>query len=155
MGLRLGGLLKIGDVIALTGDLGAGKTTFVQGLASGWGSTDAVTSPTFVLVNLYRRPYGPERVKSGVIYHLDAYRFSGTVDEILAQVIDLDLDMMLATGVLVVEWAERVQAALPDEYLMLSIHWVDENQRDLTFSAKGKRYERLLTILQKQVYGIS
>jgi len=56
VGMRLGTLLQTGDVICLIGDLGSGKTTFVQGLASGWGSLDPVSSPTFVLVNVYRHP---------------------------------------------------------------------------------------------------
>lgn len=60
VGMRLGALLQKGDVIALVGDLGAGKTTFVQGVAVGWGSTDAVSSPTYVLVNVYRRTDGTQ-----------------------------------------------------------------------------------------------
>lgn len=66
--MRLGSELKTGDVICLQGNLGAGKTTFVQGLAQGWGSIDAVSSPTFIIVNEYRRATG------GQIFHLDAYR---------------------------------------------------------------------------------
>src|SRR5690606_20946296 len=65
-GMRLGGLLQPGDVIGLVGDLGSGKTTLVQGIAAGWGSLDQVSSPTFVLVNVYRRP------DQGKLYHLDA-----------------------------------------------------------------------------------
>jgi tRNA threonylcarbamoyladenosine biosynthesis protein TsaE len=155
MGMRLGGLLRPADVVGLSGDLGAGKTTFVQGLASGWGSLDTVTSPTFVLVNMYRRPTGTERTPAAasLLYHLDAYRLAGTPEQIQAQMIDLDLDTMLATGVLVVEWAERVQEVLPDGKLTVSMKWVDENQRDLTFTAEGVRYERLLASLKKQTFG--
>ena len=65
VGIRLGTLLKDGDVVCLEGDLGSGKTTLVQGMAVGWGSLDQVTSPTFVLVNLYRRLDG------GHFNHLD------------------------------------------------------------------------------------
>ena len=68
VGMRLGALLAPGDVICLSGELGAGKTTLVQGIARGWGSLDAVSSPTFVLVNMYRRP------DRQVLSHLDAYR---------------------------------------------------------------------------------
>ncbi len=157
MGMRLGTLLGVGDVVCLTGDLGAGKTTFVQGLASGWGSPDQVTSPTFVLVNVYRRAgKPPERGSStgACVYHLDAYRLMGSAEQVLAQVIDLDLETMLATGVLVVEWAERVQAALPDEYLQVCLKWVDENQRDMTFVAHGRRFTRILSALRKHTYGV-
>jgi len=102
LGASLGARLAPGDLVSLDGDLGAGKTTFVQGLARGWGSTDRVTSPTFVLVNEYRRADG------GRLYHMDAYRLSGPAD---AE--DIDIDSLLAVGPLVVEWAERVHAALP------------------------------------------
>ena len=64
LGMRLGALLRSGDVICLAGELGSGKTTLVQGIASGWGSLDQVTSPTFVLVNVYRGPDG-QRYQSG------------------------------------------------------------------------------------------
>jgi tRNA threonylcarbamoyladenosine biosynthesis protein TsaE len=142
VGMRLGSLLQPGDLICLSGDLGAGKTTLVQGLAAGWGSPDAVTSPTFVLVNVYRRPAG------GQLYHLDAYRLAGPTDAI-----DLDPDTMLANGPMVVEWAERVWGALPDQHLRLELHYVDEGQRDMVISARGPRYEALLAAFRKQVYG--
>ncbi len=68
LGARLGAVLRPGDVICLQGDLGAGKTTFVQGVAQGWGSLDSVSSPTFVIVNEYRRADGD------LLFHMDAYR---------------------------------------------------------------------------------
>ena len=71
VGMRLGAMLEPGDIVCLIGDLGAGKTTFVQGLAAGWGSLDPVSSPTFVIVNVYRR------LDQRKLYHLDAYRLSG------------------------------------------------------------------------------
>ncbi len=151
MGMRLGELLQRGDVVGLCGDLGSGKTTFVQGLASGWGSTDAVTSPTFVLVNVYRRSDGSD--DQGVLYHLDAYRLMGTAEQILTQAIDLDLEAMFATGALVVEWAERVQELLPEEHLTVSLKWVDEDQRDLIIHGNGERGAQLLETLHRRTYG--
>jgi tRNA threonylcarbamoyladenosine biosynthesis protein TsaE len=142
VGMRLGSLLNPGDLVCLVGDLGAGKTTLVQGIAAGWGSLDQVSSPTFVLVNVYRHPSG------GRLYHLDAYRL-GSANE----AIDLDLDNMIETGPLVVEWAERVWAALPMEYLRVSLRYVDENQRDLVMTAKGDHYQAMLITLRRQVYG--
>lgn len=142
VGMRLGSLLQTGDVVGLVGNLGSGKTTLVQGIAMGWGSLDAVSSPTFVLVNVYRR------VDKMRLFHLDAYRLSGA-----NEAIDLDLDAMLEQGPLVVEWAERVQAALPDEYLGVKLNWVDDSQRDMIFSARGLRFEALLARFRKQVYG--
>ena len=142
VGMRLGSLLKPGEVVCLSGDLGSGKTTLVQGIASGWGSLDPVSSPTFVLVNVYRRP-DEQR-----LFHLDAYRLSGPWEAS-----DLDLDTMLENGPLVVEWADNIREALPGEHLWAELKYVDENQRDLVISAHGLHYRALLVAFRKQVYG--
>jgi tRNA threonylcarbamoyladenosine biosynthesis protein TsaE len=142
LGMRLGRMLKTGDVIGLVGDLGTGKTTLVQGVATGWGSPDPASSPTFVLVNVYRHPQG------GKLFHLDAYRLSGP-DE--AE--DLDLTTMLDSGPLVVEWAERIQKVLPSDHLQVTMSHIDENCRDMILSAHGLRYEHLLADIRKQIYG--
>ena len=143
VGMRLGALLQPGDLVCLIGDLGTGKTTLVQGISAGWGSLDAANSPTFVLVNLYRRPDGNR------LFHLDSYRLSGA-----AEAEDLDLDALLESGSLVIEWADRIQSALPKERLWVVLHWVDENQRDIVFSASGPRYQALLIDLRKQIFGV-
>lgn len=143
VGMRLGAQLKRGDVVCLFGDLGSGKTTFVQGLAAGWGSLDQVSSPTFVLVNVYR---GPEQQK---LYHLDAYRLSGP-----SEAEELDLDVLISAGPLVVEWADRIRDALPEESLNVHLHLIDDEQRDMVFSAKGERYIGLLTMIRKQIFGV-
>jgi tRNA threonylcarbamoyladenosine biosynthesis protein TsaE len=142
VGIRLGSLLASGDVICLIGELGSGKTTLVQGIAAGWGSTDTALSPTFVLVNVYRHPEG------GRLFHLDAYRISGP-----AEAEDLDLISFMDNGPLVVEWAERIQEALPKENLWVTLKWVDELQRDLVLTAHGTRYQSMITVLRKQIYG--
>lgn len=142
VGMRLGGMLQTGDVIGLVGDLGSGKTTLVQGVASGWGSLDPVSSPTFVLVNVYRHPEG------GRLFHLDAYRLSGP-----AEAEDLDVIAMLDAGPLVVEWAERIQKVLPPDHLQVTMTHIDENCRDLIISAHGLRFEQLLADIRKQIYG--
>jgi tRNA threonylcarbamoyladenosine biosynthesis protein TsaE len=142
VGMRLGGMLQDGDVIGLVGDLGSGKTTLVQGVASGWGSLDPVSSPTFVLVNVYRHPEG------GRLFHLDAYRLSGP-----AEAEDLDLTTMLDAGPLVVEWAERIQKVLPLDHLQVAMTYIDDNCRDLIISAHGSRYELMLADVRKQIYG--
>jgi len=144
VGMRLGALMQPGDVVCLIGDLGAGKTTFVQGLAAGWGSLDPVSSPTFVIVNLYRR------LDQTHLFHLDAYRLSGP-----AEAADLDLDAMLEDGSLVIEWADIIADALPDERLWVNLHYVDEFQRDLVFSAHGDHYDKILAAFREQVYGVS
>jgi tRNA threonylcarbamoyladenosine biosynthesis protein TsaE len=140
--MRLGELLQPGDVIGLEGDLGAGKTTLAQGIASGWGSYDSVTSPTFVLVNVYRR------LDQNQLFHLDAYR-------ILSQeeAIDLDLDSMLAQGPLMVEWADRIEEALPKDFLWIRMKLINDEQRDFIVHARGERHKLLLDQLREGIYG--
>lgn len=141
-GLRLGGLIRPGDVICLNGELGSGKTTLVQGIAAGWGSLDPVSSPTFILINVYRRPYGQ------TLYHLDAYRI---VDPIEAE--DLDLNYILDHSPLVVEWADRIHKVLPEQNLTINLRYVNEEQRDLVYTAYGDRYIDILHQFHRQVYG--
>lgn len=142
VGIRLGTLLNTGDVICLQGDLGSGKTVLVQGMAAGWGSLDQVTSPTFVLLNLYRRLDG------GRFHHLDAYRLENA-----REARELDLQSTIDTGPLVVEWAERITTALPKDHLWVTLRIVDENQRDLIFSARGDHYKTLLDKFRMRIYG--
>lgn len=140
--MRLGGLLRPGDVVALTGDLGSGKTTFIQGVAQGWGSTDAVSSPTFVLVNQYRRPDGSK------LHHMDAYRIQSALE---AE--DLDIEAMLESGTLLVEWAERISGVLPVERLSLELTWVADERRNMIFVPHGKRYDTLMAEFKHQAFG--
>jgi tRNA threonylcarbamoyladenosine biosynthesis protein TsaE len=142
VGMRLGAMLQAGDLVALVGDLGSGKTTLVQGIAAGWGSLDPVSSPTFVLVNVYRHSDGL------CLFHLDAYRLNNS-----NEAVDLDLDNMLEQGPMVVEWAERVQDVLPEQGLWVLLNYIDEIQRDLIFSARGQYYEDLLSRFRKYIYG--
>ena len=142
VGARLGVVLRPGLVVCLSGDLGAGKTTLVQGIAQGWGSLDSVTSPTFVLVNLYRRPDNTK------LYHLDAYRLASSVE---AE--DLDLDLMLEDGALVVEWPERIKNALPEDHLWVDMCWVADQKRSLTLFPRGKEHEGIIDHLRQRAFG--
>jgi tRNA threonylcarbamoyladenosine biosynthesis protein TsaE len=142
LGMRLGSLLQPGDLVALSGDLGAGKTTLVQGIAQGWGAVDTVSSPTFVLINSYRRPDGL------FLHHMDAYRIESALE---AE--DLDLDALLATGPLLVEWAERISPALPQERLSVQLTWVADEQRNMVFIPHGQRYEKLMREFKQQAFG--
>lgn len=137
IGMNLGGVLKRGDVICLQGDLGAGKTTFVQGLAQGWGSKDSVSSPTFIIVNEYRRD---DEIK---LFHMDAYRLDST-----PEAEEIDLDSMLADGVLIVEWPERMDGLIPVEHLWINFEHVGDEEREMNFDAHGKRYAELLEVLR-------
>ncbi|HEV8472692.1 MAG TPA: tRNA (adenosine(37)-N6)-threonylcarbamoyltransferase complex ATPase subunit type 1 TsaE [Methylomirabilota bacterium] len=119
-GERLAGTLGPGDVVALTGELGAGKTCFVQGLARGLGIQGGATSPTFVLVNEYRGRLP--------VHHVDAYR-----TESLSELLDLGLDEMFdGAGVTVVEWADRLGALLPARTVHVDIEGVGDEPRRIT-----------------------
>lgn len=142
IGMRLGSELKAGDVLCLQGDLGAGKTTFVQGLAQGWGSQDSVSSPTFIIVNLYRRANG------GKFFHLDAYRLDS-----VPEAEELDFDAMLTEGALIIEWAERMGHLIPKERMWIKLEHIAEEQRQMVFNANGKRYDELLEGIRQSMFG--
>jgi tRNA threonylcarbamoyladenosine biosynthesis protein TsaE len=142
-GMQLGQLLEPGDLICLDGELGSGKTTFVQGIAAGWGTADNVTSPTFVLVNVYKR------ADEARLFHMDAYRLDSA-----AEAEALDLDALLEQGALVVEWANKISAALPEERMRLKLVAVDTDRRRIEVQPKGERYQRKAEAFQQAVYGI-
>lgn len=142
VGMRLGELLQAGDIICLEGNLGAGKTTLVQGIASGWGSYDSVTSPSFVLVNVYRR------LDQNQLFHLDAYRLSGP-----EEAINLDLDAMIGQGPLLVEWADRISDALPEDHLWFRMRLISDEQRDFIIHARGERHKKILERFREDIYG--
>ena len=125
LGERLGAGLASGTVVACIGELGAGKTCFLQGLARGLGVTSDVTSPTFVLVNEYRGRLP--------VHHVDAYRTSG-----LADLVDLGLlDLMGGDGVTLVEWADKAEPLLPADALMVRIRGLGEEPRHIEVEEPG------------------
>lgn len=134
---RLAGLLDSGDVLLLNGDLGAGKTTFAQGLAVGLGIPIHVTSPTFTLIQQYHGGRLP-------LYHFDLYRLSRPDD-----VFDLGFfDYLDLGGVVVVEWPERLGAFAPAERLNIQLTPDGDETRRLTLTAHGRRYADLLKNLE-------
>ena len=142
LGFRIGRALLPGDVICLQGDLGAGKTTFVQGIAQGWGSIDAVSSPTFILVNVYRQG------SQGQLFHMDAYRLDS-----VPEAEELDLETMLAQGALLIEWPERLGQLVPDERLWITFEHNGPTDRMLRAEAKGARAAALLDALRSNDNG--
>src|SRR5215470_577446 len=129
-GRRLGELLFPGAVVALVGQLGAGKTHLTRAVAEGLGVRNpaAVNSPTFVLIQEY-----PARLP---IYHFDAYRLSGP-----REFAELGVDEYFrGDGVCLVEWADKVESTLPVDHLRIEIEIVDANRRRFTLTTNGKRY---------------
>jgi tRNA threonylcarbamoyladenosine biosynthesis protein TsaE len=109
LGERLAQQLHPGDLVVLTGDLGAGKTTFVQGVVAGLGAPGPVLSPTFVIARVYRGGRVP-------VVHVDAYRLGSVVE-----VDDLDLDASVEESVTLVEWGEGLVEGLSDERTLVEI----------------------------------
>ena len=138
LGERLGAHLRSGDVLCLSGALGAGKTPLTRGLARGWGALERPTSPTFTLINEYRRAGDSER-----FYHVDAYRLSGAVEAVTTGI----EDVLGAPGVVVIEWPERIEPALPDERLWIDIEATGDEERRFTLRAEGARAEALVAAL--------
>jgi tRNA threonylcarbamoyladenosine biosynthesis protein TsaE len=115
VGRALAGLVRAGDLVVLSGGLGAGKTTLTQGIGAGLGVRGAVTSPTFVIARVH-----PSEVGGPALVNVDAYRLGGTAD-VTAEVDDLDLDASLEDSVTVVEWGEGVVEELADARLEVVI----------------------------------
>lgn len=123
MGKKIGAFLLANEIIALTGTLGAGKTTLIQGIAEGLGVKDYVTSPTFIIINEYqgRSPF----------YHIDLYR----LDEV-AQMEDLGIEEYFNRGgVCVIEWAEKLKGLLPKNAESIELNIISENEREICVSS--------------------
>lgn len=135
LGRRLAGLVRAGDLVLLSGELGAGKTTLTRGLGEGLGVRGAVTSPTFVIARVH-----PSLGDGPPLVHVDAYRLAGGLDEME----DLDLDVSLPESVIVVEWGEGKVEELADDRLRVVIHRAvgdtTDEVRHVTVSGLGKRW---------------
>ena len=135
LGLRLAKLLRAGDLVMLTGELGAGKTTLTRGLGEGLGVRGAVTSPTFVIARVH-----PSLGEGPPLVHVDAYRLGGGLDDME----DLDLDVSLPESVIVVEWGEGKVEELTDDRLSLVIHRAvgdtTDEVRHVTVTGLGARW---------------
>jgi tRNA threonylcarbamoyladenosine biosynthesis protein TsaE len=137
IGAALAGLLEPGDVVGLTGDLGAGKTRLVQGAVAALGTDDPVVSPTFMLVREYDGDLA--------VNHVDAYRLSGP-----AELEDLGYDTVFDPDVVVfVEWADRVSRALPDGWVELRMRAVGDERRLVTVEPHGGRWPAAMPELKQ------
>ncbi|MET9345419.1 tRNA (adenosine(37)-N6)-threonylcarbamoyltransferase complex ATPase subunit type 1 TsaE [Streptomyces termitum] len=135
LGRRLAALLRPGDLVMLTGELGAGKTTLTRGLGEGLGVRGAVTSPTFVIARVH-----PSLTGGPALVHVDAYRLGGGLDEME----DLDLDVSLPDSVVVVEWGDGKVEELTEDRLHVLIHRVtgdtDDDRRTVELRGLGERW---------------
>ena len=146
LGARLGNLVQAGDIICLEGDLGTGKTCLAQGIGRGMGITQPITSPTFTLVAEYQ----PASTKA-VLYHIDLYRLATPIEEAWAFGLD---EYLLGDGVCVIEWAERIEDALPTERLWIALRHLDASKRSITMSAQGQHYDKLLRRFRTAAFGV-
>ncbi len=130
LGRKIGKLLKAGNVIALVGNLGAGKTVIAKGLCDGLGvKEDYITSPTYTIINQYdgRMP----------VYHIDLYRLNDS-----KELYNLGWDEYIyGNGTCIIEWADKAAEMLPEEYLMLNIEVTGKDKREIILQAKGASYE--------------
>ena len=143
LGRAVSEVLRPGDVVALAGDLGAGKTAFVQGAAAGLGVTDPVVSPTFTLVREY-----DGRVH---VVHVDVYRLDRIND-----VLDLGFDEFVdGSAVVFVEWGDVVQGLLPESWLAvhLSLDERDESRRSVRLAGTGPSWRGRWELVERQVSG--
>ena len=123
---RIAKLLRPGDVLALEGDLGAGKTTFTQGLAKGLGIEGVVNSPTFTIIKEYQGNLP--------LYHMDVYRVEDEFE-------DLGFDeYFYGTGITVVEWASMIRSSLPPNLLDIYIKRMDGEQREIRLTPRGEHF---------------
>jgi tRNA threonylcarbamoyladenosine biosynthesis protein TsaE len=138
LGEHLGRMLQQGDIICLTGDLGAGKTAFTKGIGTGLDIKEFITSPTYTIINEYEG-----RIP---LFHFDVYRLEG-VDEMYELGYE---EYFFGDGAVVVEWADLVKDIIPQERLWITIlRGKEENSREILFDASGTRYQNILKELEQ------
>ncbi|MDY6844783.1 MAG: tRNA (adenosine(37)-N6)-threonylcarbamoyltransferase complex ATPase subunit type 1 TsaE [Thermodesulfobacteriota bacterium] len=133
-GSSLGNMLFPGSVVALSGDLGSGKTVLAKGIAKGVEVSEPhyVTSPSFTLINEYNGKFP--------FYHMDFYRLKNGEEAILLGI----EEYLYGDGVVVIEWAENIASYLPEELMKIELEYLDECARRLYISWYGKRYEEIV-----------
>jgi len=137
----MGKRLKKGDILALSGDLGSGKTCFTSGLAKGLGVSEEhrITSPTFTLINEYQGRCN--------LYHFDVYRLNGCKE---FEELGFE-EYYLANGVVAIEWAEKIESILPENIISIKFDYVDENVRKIIIKGLKGRLEEIAQDLNTEV----
>ncbi len=133
LGAALARLLPKGSLIALKGDLAAGKTTFTQGIAKGLNIPTVVNSPTFNILKIY---HGDK-----TLYHIDAYRLEENP-------YDLGFEEYLDDGIMVVEWFDYIREMFDGSYLLIAFTYVDDNTRKIVLTSEGDDYNRIIEELK-------
>jgi tRNA threonylcarbamoyladenosine biosynthesis protein TsaE len=144
IGKRIGRLLKAGDVVALVGELGAGKTQYIKGLAAGVGigNPTYISSPSFTLINEY-----PGKIP---FYHVDLFRLEREKE---AEELGLE-DYFQGGGITAIEWADKIPSLLPKEMLFIHIAYTGKKTRSIEMIGKGKRFEDLVNTLRISDFGL-
>ncbi len=137
LGERIGKILTGGEFIKLSGELGCGKTQLTKGIAVGLGITENVISPTFTIERVYKAGEASKLE----LHHFDFYRLDEHDEEISQELSEL---VKGENNVIVVEWPENIERALPAEFIELKFNYVDENIREIEMTASGEKYERIL-----------
>lgn len=136
LGKKFSSLLNREDVILLKGDLGAGKTTFVSGVAKGLGIEDDIISPTFNIMKCYFNGKIP-------LYHIDAYRLED-------QNVEIGLDEYIeGDGACFIEWPQFIEELIPDEVIEITLKTISDTNREITIESENKKYEHLLNALKE------
>ena len=141
LGVRLGGLLRAGDLVVLTGPLGAGKTTLTRGIGEGLGVRGPVSSPTFVLARTH-----PSLISGAPLVHVDAYRLASA-----AELDDLDLDF--ESSVVIVEWGAGMVDGIADSLLEIRIERSDDDSRTVELEGSGPRWAGGIPLSGQQAPG--
>ena len=135
LGEDIGKLVRAGDLLAFYGELGAGKTCFIQGISQQLEVKDYVTSPSFTIINEYRGKIP--------IYHFDLFRLNNA-----EEILELGYkEYFYGEGLTVIEWAEKIEEYLPKEHLKIDIKFEDHYKRTITFIPQGDRFEKILKAL--------
>jgi tRNA threonylcarbamoyladenosine biosynthesis protein TsaE len=145
LGVRLGELLQVQDMLCLSGDLGSGKTVLARGVGRGWGTALRVTSPTFTIVNQY-----PRMSDDRSLYHIDCYRLESEGDIITAGLEDI----LLADGAFMIEWPEKIRSWLPEDHLLIELSHMGETRRKMRFTAGDGRSLDLLKAFRHSAFGV-
>jgi tRNA threonylcarbamoyladenosine biosynthesis protein TsaE len=138
LGKTLGKLLKPGDVLALFGDLGAGKTTLTKGIAQGLGLADDIHSPTFTLIH--------EHIGPTPLYHVDLYRLESEVE---IDMLGID-EYIYSEGITIIEWADRMKSLLPTDRLDIELRMKGDTDREMIFETGSHRLQAIVEELTKE-----